>query len=139
METENSEKWAISICGLNCAKCDMYEAGHGNQKLRDEIVEWFKKERNESVKPKKIRCDGCRGPLELHWSSDCEMMSCATKKSFQYCFECGDFPCKILSEFGSDGISHHKRTVENLKRMKRIGLTEWIAEQKKKGQCLFCP
>jgi hypothetical protein len=139
MKTENWEKWAISICGLNCAKCDMYEAGHGNQKLRDEIVEWFKKERNETVRQEEIRCEGCRGPLELHWSSDCKMMSCAKKKGFQYCFECGDFPCKILGEFGSDGISHHKRTVENLKRMKRIGLAEWISEQKKEGQCLFCP
>jgi len=41
-----SEEWNLSICGLNCAKCDIYEAGHGNEELRNRIIEWFKKERS---------------------------------------------------------------------------------------------
>jgi hypothetical protein len=131
--------WDVSICGLNCAQCDMYQAGHGDEKLRNEIVEWFEKERNEIVKSEQIRCEGCRGSLDAHWSSDCKMMSCANKKGLEYCFQCGDFPCKMLTDFASDGISHHKRTVENLKRMKEIGIDAWIAEQKKKGQLTFCP
>jgi hypothetical protein len=136
---EKSGKWVISICGLNCAKCDMYEAGHGNEKLREEIVDWFRKERNEIVKPEQIRCEGCRGSLEAHWSPDCKMMICAKKKTLQYCFQCEAFPCNILEEFGSDGISHHKRTFDNLKRMKEIGLERWIEEQEKTGKCVFCP
>lgn len=131
--------WEISICGLNCAQCDMYQAGHGNEKLRNEIVEWLRKERNETVKPEKIRCEGCRGPVDAHWSSDCKMMSCASKRKLVHCFQCEDFPCKTLTDFASDGVSHHKRTVENLKRMKQIGIDAWIAEQNKKGQPVFCP
>ena len=77
MKVDISERWDISVCGLNCAKCDMYEAGHGNEKLRDEILAWFRKERNETLEPEKIRCDGCRGPLSTHWSPDCKMMLCA--------------------------------------------------------------
>jgi len=23
--------WIVAYCGLNCAKCDIYEAGHGNE------------------------------------------------------------------------------------------------------------
>ena len=137
--TEKSDRWLISVCGLNCAKCDMYQAGHGNEKLRDEIVEWFRKERNEIVKPEQIRCEGCRGSLETHWSPDCKMMLCAKKKALQYCFQCEDFPCNILKKFGSDGMSHHKRTFDNLKKMKEIGLERWIAEQQKRGTCVFCP
>jgi hypothetical protein len=117
----------------------MYQAGHGNEKLRDEIVEWFRKERNETVKPEQIMCEGCRGSLEVHWSSDCKMMLCAKKRGHEYCFQCIDFPCQLLKEFSSDGIPHHKRTVENLMKMKEIGIDAWIAEQKKKGQPLFCP
>lgn len=49
MKAANSQKWLISVCGLNCAKCYIYQAGHGNDKLRDEIMEWFRKERNEAV------------------------------------------------------------------------------------------
>jgi hypothetical protein len=44
-----------------------------------------------------------------------------------------------LKRFSSDGASHHERTVENLKRMKEIGIDAWIAEQKRKGQSVFCP
>lgn len=139
MEPENSEKWVISTCGLNCAKCDIYEASHGNEKMREEIIEWFKKERNEIIKPENVRCDGCRGSLVIHWSSDCRMMLCAKKRKLQYCFQCEEFPCTILNKFSSDDIAHHKRTVENLKRMKEIGIDAWIEEQKRKGQCVFCP
>jgi len=135
----NSAKWIISVCGLNCAVCDIYHASHGNEKLRKEIIEWFKKERNKTVKLEQIKCEGCKGPLDTHWSPNCKMMLCATKRGLQYCFQCEGFPCKHINEFNSDGVPHHKRTVENLKKMRKIGLEAWIEEQKQKGQCLFCP
>jgi hypothetical protein len=139
MKNETSGKWLISICGLNCTKCDIYQAGHGDEKLQEEIVEWFKKERNKGIKPEQVRCEGCRGPLDAHWSEDCKMMQCATKKGLAYCFQCGEFPCTTLDQFSTDGAPHHKRTVENLKKMKETGIDAWTAEQKIKGQCLFCP
>jgi len=139
MRDENSDTWTISVCGLNCAKCDMYEASHGNEKVRDEIVQWFKEKRNKTLQPEQIRCEGCRGPLDAHWSEDCRMLSCATQRGLQYCFQCSDFPCTKLKDFCSDGVAHHKRTVENLARMKEIGVQAWIAEQKAKGPSVFCP
>jgi hypothetical protein len=45
---EESENWAVAYCGLNCAKCDIYEAGHGNEKKKDEILAWFKQERKKN-------------------------------------------------------------------------------------------
>ena len=139
MKTDNLEKWSISVCGLNCAKCDIYLASHGNEKLRNEIIEWFKKERNKTIKPEQVRCEGCRGTLDTHWSSDCKMMLCAKNRKLQYCFECEDFPCTSVNQFSSDGVPHHKRTIENSKRMKEIGIDAWIRAQKRKGQCVFCP
>ena len=139
MKDDSSNKWLISVCGLNCAKCDIYEAGRGNEKLRNEIVEWFCKERNETVKPEQVRCNGCRGSLDAHWSPDCKMRLCASKRGFRHCFQCKDFPCAIVNEFSSDGISHHKKTIENMKKMKEIGLNAWIMEQERKGLCVFCP
>lgn len=138
-EDEKLLEWNISVCGLNCARCDIFQAGHGNLKLRKEILEWFKKTRNETLEPEQINCDGCRNSLNSHWSSDCEMMLCAKKRGIQHCFQCDDFPCTAVNKFSSDDISHHKKTVENSKRMKEIGLEVWIEEQRKKNQCLFCP
>ena len=126
------EKWSISVCGLNCARCDIYAAGHGDEEKRDEILEWFKKELDKTIKPEQVRCDGCRGSLEAHWSPDCEMMLCARKRGIQYCFECEDFPCLLIERFATDGMEHHRRAVERSKRMKEIGLEAWIAEQEAK-------
>ena len=61
MKLKNSDKWVISICGLNCVKCDIYVACHGDEKGKKRISDWFKKERNQILKPEDVRCDGCRG------------------------------------------------------------------------------
>lgn len=131
--------WNLSVCGLNCSECDMYKAGHGDEKCRQEIADWFKKKRNMTLKPEQIRCEGCRGPVEDNWSSDCKMMKCAKEKNLDFCFQCEDFPCATVSDFASDGAAHHKRTVENMKRVKTVGLNAWIAEHIKKGRPTFCP
>ena len=57
MRAENSKRWFVAVCGLNCAKCDIYLASHGDEKLRNKIIRWFKKERNETIKPEQIRCE----------------------------------------------------------------------------------
>jgi hypothetical protein len=103
-------EWDISVCGLNCAKCDI---------LTDQKD-----------------CQGCRGPLDNHWSPDCPFLPCIKEKGYKYCFECQAFPCEKLEAFASDGHAHHKQTIENLKRMKKIGIEAWIAKQKKS---VFCP
>jgi len=130
--------WNLSICGLNCAECDMYKAGHGDEKLRQEILDWMKEKRNVTLKPAQIRCEGCRSSGEDNWSSDCKMMHCAKKKGLDYCFGCKEFPCDLVNAFASDGAAHHKKTVENMKKAKAIGLSVWIAEQAEKGPT-FCP
>ena len=139
MASDESNEWVLSVCGLNCAKCDILFAGRGDEKLLNEILEWFSKERGLTLKPEQVCCEGCRGNVERHWSSDCKMMLCAKEKGVKYCFECGEFPCKVLDEFSNDGVAHHKRTVENLKRMKAVGVEAWIKEQKRKGKSVFCP
>lgn len=139
MKGGSPEEWKVSVCGLNCVRCDIFLAGHGNEDLRREIVEWFRKERNETIRPEQVNCEGCRECLAVHWSPDCRMMLCATRRGVQYCFQCEDFPCKDVNDFGSDGVTHHERTVRNMKRAKEMGIEAWISEQKAKGQCVFCP
>ena len=139
MTAEDSEEWNISVCGLNCARCDIRQAGLGDERLMDEMVEWFKEKSDTVVEPEQIMCDGCRGPLEHHWSPDCKMMKCAGERGHVYCFECDDFPCEKLEEFSRDCVAHHARTVDNLKRMREIGLDDWIKEEESRGRCVFCP
>jgi len=100
--------WDVSVCGLNCARCKLFESG---------------------------QCKGCRGPLDKHWSPNCEFLPCSKARGHRYCFQCGEFPCKKLQMFAADGHEHHRLAVENMKKMKKIGLEKWIAEQQKP---MFC-
>lgn len=126
--------WNLAICGLNCAKCDMYMASHGDEALRSELLNWFRKNIDPNIDD--ISCEKCRGPTDQCWSGDCKMRSCATKRGFEYCFECPDFVCEFVEEFAAAEMDHHKRTVENMKKVKEIGLEKWIALQKEPQ---FCP
>ncbi|NWF86814.1 DUF3795 domain-containing protein [Candidatus Bathyarchaeota archaeon] len=95
MKVEDPSKWVISVCGLNCAKCDIYQASHGNEKLYNEIIAWFKKERNLALKPEQILCEGCRNSLDTHWSSDCKMMLCAKKGDMNTVFNAKTFHAQL--------------------------------------------
>jgi hypothetical protein len=86
-------------------------------------------EKNLDLSRKDIICKGCLGPLDVHWSADCEMMLCAREKGLKHCFECEDFPCAPLEKFATDEWEHHRRAVDDSKRMKKIGLEVWIEKQ----------
>ena len=126
--------WDLVICGLNCAKCDIYLASHGDDALQKRLLNWFKKNIDSSIED--ISCEKCRGSTNQCWSNDCKMRSCARKREFKYCFECPDFVCEFVEEFAADEMDHRKRTVENMKKAKEIGLKKWIFLQK---EPLFCP
>ncbi|MFX0136991.1 MAG: DUF3795 domain-containing protein [Candidatus Hodarchaeota archaeon] len=134
MEISNKDNWDISFCGLNCAKCDIYLASHGDERLKEELVKWFKENVDPAIEI--ISCEKCRGPKQECWSDDCEMRSCAIKMNIEYCFECPNFVCDELNKFANNGLKHHKHTVENMKEMKKYGLNKWISLQKKPH---FCP
>jgi hypothetical protein len=91
---DNSEKWDISVCGLNCAKCSIYQAFNNNN------VEWQTRigksifSEDTEIKPETITCDRCRGSLEIHWSPNCNLRMCAEEKGHRYCFQCEDFVCE---------------------------------------------
>ncbi|HPQ39256.1 MAG TPA: DUF3795 domain-containing protein [bacterium] len=109
MNKPDRKEWDISVCGLNCARCKLEAYGD---------------------------CGGCRGSRDTHWSPDCFFLSSAEEKGLDYCFQCDEFPCEPLRGFAADGHEHHRITVENLKRMREIGLENWLAEQ---PEPMFCP
>ena len=124
---------------MNCAVCDIMLAGKGDEEKRKEIMDWFKEERGVDVGPEAIVCTGCRGGLDAHWSPDCSMRLCARSKGHDHCFQCRDFVCEKLDSFAGDGVYHHRRSVENMKRIKKMGIEAWLEEQREKGQPVFCP
>ena len=103
-----------AVCGLICEGCDMKEATN-NPELAKEIAEWFRTELNEVVSPEDVRCEGCHGSREKHWSPDCWiLLCCVDKKGLEYCSECDSFPCEKLAEWAAE----NERYGEALERLK---------------------
>ncbi|MFX1277418.1 MAG: DUF3795 domain-containing protein [Promethearchaeota archaeon] len=134
MKEEVEDKWDISYCGLNCASCEIYLASHGDEKLQKELVQWFKKNIDPNIDY--MSCERCRGPKGKCWTEDCDLRSCAMKMNLEYCFECSEFVCSKLEKFANNGPDHHKRTIENMKEMKKLGINKWKSLQ---NGTQFCP
>lgn len=114
MKKENK---IIAVCGLNCSKCDIFEATN-NPKIAQQISDWFKEEKDTEVKIENIRCFGCKGDREKHWSPDCWILNCCVdKKELEFCYECEDFPCSKLNEWAKRS-NRYTKALEQLSKMK---------------------
>ena len=114
---EESREWFFTPCGLDCSSCSIH------LRTPEELNYW----RKQKVDLDKIRCDGCRSDRKYnHWSPDCKILNCCVyERGLEFCFQCEDFPCKKIEEWGKE-FKHHERAVKRLHEMKRIGLKKWI-------------
>ena len=107
----------IAVCGLECHKCDILKATD-DKKIAQQTVDWFKTELNQEVKLEEVRCLGCREDRAGHWSADCWILQCCVdQKGLEYCHQCGEFPCRRLSEWSKTS----KRYGQALDRLRRMG------------------
>ncbi len=117
----NKHNQLIAACGLNCSECDIFRAPN-NPEIAQEIVDWFKKEKDTEVKIEDIRCLGCKGDRKKHWSPDCWILECCVdKKGLEFCNQCADFPCKKLDQWAK-GSKGYEEALSRLKEMKRKSL-----------------
>ena len=95
------EKWMIGACGLVCAECDTFRAAV-DPELAREVADWLRRERGVQVALSDVRCEGCRGDRERHWSPDCWILRCcADERGLRSCSACQDFPCQALQEWAA--------------------------------------
>lgn len=103
-----SENLKYGVCGLYCDIC-----------------------------PDKVRlneCHGCECSLKdcaADWHQhNCEIYKCAVDKDYVTCADCEDMPCTKLSRFCfNPEAANHRPIIENLRRIKKIGLDKWTKEQ----------
>jgi len=124
-----NEKQLAAVCGLYCGECQVYLASHGDIELQRRIAEKVSETTGREVKPEEIKCEGCWGPLEVHWTADCKMLNCAREKGYRFCFQCEEYPCDKLVMFKD---KHYPYVLENLNRIRQIGVEAWLKEQKTK-------
>ena len=119
----------LGYCGIYCKLCDIYEAcTTGDTAKQREIADWINEHFDAECTAEQIRCGGCRGPLDEHWSVGCKVRVCASKKGITTCVECAEYgDCDILKGFYRGGDYEGAR--KTLERINEIGLEKWIAER----------
>lgn len=128
---DEDDKRLIGACGINCARCGIYQAyTEKDEERQRRIAEDIFGEDTE-VFPEQITCEGCGGRLDVHWSQECEIMRCAHEKGLIACSQCQAFPCKELETFYSKGYGKSK---ENAHKQQKIGLEAWWREQQSEEQ-----
>lgn len=115
-----------SFCGIYCGAC---------------LCNIVKEEGNITEVAQKLgksleqlSCSDCK--TELH--QDCCFVTCCSAKGLNNCSECPEMPCKEMNNFANDGFKHHATIIANLMRIREIGLSEWLSEQKQKYSCSQC-
>jgi len=100
----------IACCGLDCGLCPVYYTKGPS------------------------RCPGCCGPNFSNKHPSCSIITCCVKeKNFETCGECEDFPCQKLKIWDlADSFISHKKSLVNLREIKKIGLEKFMEQQKKR-------
>lgn len=63
----------------------------------------------------------------------CGIKNCMNfrKNELEFCYECGEFPCKKIRNMDTRYRTRHNvSTMENLEDIKRLGLEEFVTNQK---------
>ena len=103
-------------CGMNCMVC--YK--HCNAK-----------------KP----CGGCLPGDENkpNHCRKCKIKSCIQEKNKTYCFECPDFPCRLIHSLEKSYLTRYKESlICNSEQVKSKGLDEFLFVQTQQWACLHC-
>ncbi len=110
----------VAPCGLLCSDCAVY-------KVKDDpaLMEVLIKKVNRKVVP----CPGCRTIKGKSQFIDhtCATYACVSKRGFDFCYECPDFPCDMLNPAADRAadLPHNIKTF-NLCCIKEQGLVKWL-------------
>lgn len=112
----------IAPCGIDCGHCELFEP-NGNREA------WERAAARRGVAPETMACAGCRAQGGCILFQGCETRACVTAKGFDFCSDCGNFPCRRLQPLADGaGFYPHNMKVYNLGRIKAVGPEAFYAE-----------
>jgi hypothetical protein len=84
--------------------------------------------------PEEQPCPGC----DDEHQAACGFVVCNQSHGTQSCAFCPEFPCAMITKFKDDEWDHHQVVLDNLKRIKEIGVEGWLKEQENYWKCPDC-
>lgn len=61
---------------------------------------------------------------------DCKIRACAKDRGVDVCPFCSDYPCRLIEELAE----HYVSAIQDGRRMRKIGLKEWVGEQEERAR-----
>lgn len=95
------EKNMIAYCGMNCTKCECYQATKENDDaLRARVAEKWSKNYHSNIKPEQINCTGCKAEgAKFYFTGECPLRKCNIEKNTSHCAGCSEYRCETLNKF----------------------------------------
>jgi hypothetical protein len=122
-----------AYCGLNCGACPVGRANEsGDADLLAKMADECGRNAGE------LLCEGCKAEVTAGFCSRCRMRLCAMGKGLEFCIECVDYPCGILTAFRNDDAPHHSMVFRNLEQIRSLGVESWLETQAARWSCPVC-
>jgi hypothetical protein len=120
-----------SPCGIDCFNCEIYES-NVTAELQQAIGQRMQRD------PKEVKCQGCRVSGCFILPKGCKARACAAAKGVEFCFECDQFPCRMLQPC-LDGAEKYPQNFKlyNLCRIQRVGLETWARDEAATVRALY--
>ncbi|MDD4309802.1 MAG: DUF3795 domain-containing protein [Candidatus Cloacimonetes bacterium] len=115
-----------AFCGLYCGACCSMIVNEQEQGVESAL--------EMQTEPNEQPCKGC----SADYQANCEFVVCNKQHQTASCAFCPEFPCAMITNFKDNEWEHHQVVLENLQRIKEIGIETWLTEQKKAWQCPSC-
>lgn len=113
MEYQTRKYPLLSACGLNCGLCPRYHTDGKSQ------------------------CPGCAGENFLKKHPSCGILSCCQRHGIEYCYLCGEYPCKKYDGADADdSFITHLHQFTDFDRIKSIGPEAYQSELNEKVNIL---
>jgi hypothetical protein len=114
MEQYSRKDASFALCGLNCCLCPRFHTDGPS------------------------RCPGCGGPDFSLKHPTCAVVTCSKKHgSIEYCFECGEYPCRKYAVPGmADSFISYKNVIHDLSSA-RQNIKQYLIDLKKKHRYLL--
>lgn len=122
-----------TYCGLNCGACPILGANERGDEdwIQKTAVAWKRS-------PEDLKCMGCKTDVTATFCANCGMRLCARQKGLEFCVECDDYPCELITNFRNDDAPHHSAVFTNLVQVKENGVEAWLASEKERWACPEC-
>jgi hypothetical protein len=119
----------LAYCGLYCGACSFRVAALEQE--RKHLTAMPAKYDHLKDHP----LEECRDCRIDDFCGDCAIKKCARAKNIDHCGECGEFPCDRIVKFSSDGVPHHAKVIDSIRRIREIGSRRWLDESEKAFAC----